>query len=135
MKRARQQDAAIAALVQHQDVTKAAAALGIRARTLAGWLENPEFGAAYRQRLSLSFDAALARLQLLADQAVTTLAAVMKDGSGKGAMARVAAATRTVELARLGSNAALLRRVQAIERAIADRKTVLSGGKVTEIRR
>ncbi len=131
MSRDRQQADAVAALLEHgADVAKAAAAIGVRPRTLATWLGDPQFAGTYRAALAAQYDAALQRLQVLAFEATNVLREIMRgQGDGKLAMSRMAAARHSLELShKLISSRDLARRLEALEKRIEDRERAVRGG-------
>lgn len=116
MSRTRQQTVAIDALIRHDgDVATAAAAIGVHAKTLAMWMQHPDFATAWRQALSMHFEKCLAQLQIASSEAVGTLKAIMRDGSGRGSMARMRACVEILELAQLGEKRDVLRRLERVE--------------------
>lgn len=66
-------DKAILALLSEPTLDLAAKKAGIGAATLARWLRNPDFQAAYRSARRRTFESGLSRLQGLIGHAVTTL--------------------------------------------------------------
>lgn len=71
--------AAILALLSTRAVEEAARVVGVSARTLFRWLEEPEFKAAYLEARRAAYSQSLARLSQMSSGAVTTLAKVMLD--------------------------------------------------------
>ncbi len=87
----RKTDAAIAALLQHGTVERAAESIQISAPTLWRWLKQPEFRESYRSARREATSRAVARLQHAAGSAVNTLLRVMTDHNAS-ASSRVRAA-------------------------------------------
>ena len=72
------QQQAIAALLQHSSIKKAAAACGVAEKTLRRWLRLPDFLAAWRAARQRTFEAAVAELERHALRAVRALARNLK---------------------------------------------------------
>ena len=120
MTKAGQYQAGIAALLELHDLPKAAAKLRVKPSTLAGWQQDPDFAAAYKAAILSKFELTLGLLQLAAEEAVGVLFTVMRDG--KGDADKLRAARHVIELARAASNRDVIRRLAAIESALAKRK-------------
>jgi hypothetical protein len=75
------QEAAIVALLTAPTIEEAAMWAGVGKRTLYRWLDIPDFNAAYRKAKRAAFSQALARLQLGAAAAATTILNIMSDES------------------------------------------------------
>jgi hypothetical protein len=69
----RQREQAIAALLTEKTVEDAASKARVSARTLKGWLADPDFAAAYRAARRQLVEGAVGRLQAAAGKAVDTL--------------------------------------------------------------
>jgi hypothetical protein len=80
-------ETAILALLTARNVEEAARTANVPPRTLYRWLQEPEFGAAYRKAKGSAFGQALARLQQGAGAAASTMLKIMVDNN-------VAASTR-----------------------------------------
>jgi hypothetical protein len=89
-KRARYEEAAIAALLTAPTITAAAAEIGIDEKTLRRWLDEPEFQAAYRRARQQVLESALSKLQAATGKAVDTLVKLL-DGDSPNAACRAAA--------------------------------------------
>jgi hypothetical protein len=87
----RKQQEAIVALISHRSIEEAARVVGIGTRTMFGWLQRPEFDAAYRGARRATFSQSIARLQQAAGAAVATLMKIMVDPNAPAA-SRVRAA-------------------------------------------
>ena len=72
---------AIAALLSHKTLEEAARAAGIGYNTLARWMKESEFEAAYREARRNAFCKSIERLQEASGAAVTTVLKIMLDGS------------------------------------------------------
>lgn len=112
MTRQRQQQQALVALID-----------GAPAKIQPSWLRDPEFAAEYRKALSARFERALGRLQLLSDAAIDSLEQVMRDGSGRGSMARVRAAREILDLGQVAERRDIMRRLDAVERRLGISQT------------
>jgi hypothetical protein len=91
-KLSRRQEATIAALLTETTHAAAAAKAGIGPATLRCWLHLPAFRTAYRRARRELVEAAVARMQAAAGQAVDTLLAVAKSGKKDGDRVRAAVA-------------------------------------------
>ena len=121
MTRGSQQQAAIGALIDLAgDIPKAAARLRIKPATLAAWLEDRAFAAAYKASLLASFENTLGRLQILSAEAVDTLLGLMRDS--KNDADRLRACRAVIELGRVAANREVLGRLRAVEAALKKRQ-------------
>ena len=84
-KLARKQEQAIAALLVHRTVEEAANAVGVSAKTLFRWQQQPEFREAYRQARRDAYSQCTARLQHASSAAVSTLLKVLVDPNARDA--------------------------------------------------
>ena len=75
----RQKEEAIAALLLHSTVEKAARAANLGTKTLVRWMKLPEFKEAYRQARHDAFSGTIARLQRASSASVVTLVEIMVD--------------------------------------------------------
>lgn len=121
MTRGSQQQAAIGALIDLAgDIPKAAARLRIKPATLAAWLEDRDFAAAYKASLLASFENTLGRLQIASKEAVDTLLGLMRDS--KGDADKLRACRAVIELGRIAANRDVLGRLQKVEAALRQRQ-------------
>jgi hypothetical protein len=65
----RKQEEAIAALLTHRSIDEAAKAVGISAKTLLRWQQEPRFAKAYREARRAAYSQSIARLQQAASAA------------------------------------------------------------------
>ncbi len=86
----------LTALLHHGAVRSAAKEAGVSEATVFRYLQDAEFQRRYRQARASVVDAAIALMQRLCSNAVTTLGSVMQD-TGAPASARVAAARTILE--------------------------------------
>jgi hypothetical protein len=77
-KLSRKQEAALVALLSEPTVRKAAAVVGVNEKTLREWMQDPGFAAAWRKARRKAFEAAIGRLQKLAERAAVTLGKNLK---------------------------------------------------------
>jgi hypothetical protein len=96
MRRNRQREQLILALLQQPGIEKAAAAVGISTVTAWRITKTPEFKEEYRQARREAFSQALGRLQQAAGAATSTLMKIMVDAAAP-AGSRVRAADRVLE--------------------------------------
>ena len=96
MRRNRQREQLILALLQQPGLEKAAAAVGISTVTAWRITKTPEFKEEYRQARREAFSQALGRLQQAAGAATSTLMKIMVDPNAP-AGSRVRAADRVLE--------------------------------------
>lgn len=96
-KLSRNQEKAIAALLNHSSIPEAAKSIGIGERTLFRWLKLDPFKSAYREARQEVVSQAIARIQAGMARAVTTLKAVMKNEDAP-ASARVSAAKAMLDM-------------------------------------
>lgn len=112
-----EQEAAVVALLNETSVARAAAACGVGERTLYRWLDEPQFGEAYRKARRENFKQAMGIAQKYAPTALGVLVTIATDprisaGARVSAAAHVARFSReSIELDDLAA------RVQALERA------------------
>ena len=97
----RKVEQAIATLMQHSSVEKAAAALGFSDVTLWRWMQKEDFQNAYRKARRDAFAQSIARLQHASNAAVATLLKVMVDKDAPAA-SRVRAAAHMLDNALRG---------------------------------
>ncbi len=81
MRRSRQREQLILALLQQPGIEKAAAAVGISSVTAWRISKTPEFKEAYRQARREAFSQSLGRLQQAAGAATSTLLKIMVDAT------------------------------------------------------
>ena len=96
MRRARQREQLILALLQQPGIEKAAAAVGISTVTAWRITKTPEFKEEYQQARREAFSQSLGRLQQAAGAATSTLMKIMVDASAP-AGSRVRAADCVLE--------------------------------------
>jgi hypothetical protein len=96
MRRNRQREQLILALLQQPGIEKAAAAVGISSVTAWRIMKTPEFKEEYRQARREAFTQSLGRLQQAAGAATSTLMKIMVDATAP-AGSRVRAADRVLE--------------------------------------
>ena len=96
MRRARQREQLILALLQQPGIEKAAAVVGISTVTAWRITKTPEFKEAYRQARRDAFTQSLGRLQQAAGAATSTLMKIMVDATAP-AGSRVRAADCVLE--------------------------------------
>ena len=94
----RKKEEAVLALLTQRNVEEAARAVGVTARTLYRWLQQPDFLAAYREAKRSAFSQAVARVQTMTTAAVSTLGKVMVDPAAPAA-SRVRAASSVLDFA------------------------------------
>ncbi len=75
----RKKEAAITALLTQRTTEDAARSVGIGPATLRRWQKDPEFDAAYREAVRLSYKQSLGRMHQASTAAVSTLLKVMVD--------------------------------------------------------
>jgi hypothetical protein len=98
MRRNRQREQLILALLQQPGIEKAAAAVGISTATAWRISKTPEFKEGYRQARREAFSQSLGRLQQAAGAATSTLMKIMVDATAP-AGSRVRAAACVLEYA------------------------------------
>ena len=91
-------EAAVAALLKHQTVERAAQAIQVNPKTLQAWTRIPEFEQAFRQACWDKFSQLVATFQHAAHFAVATLQNVLRNGTQPGA--RVSAANVVFKMTR-----------------------------------
>ena len=96
MRRNRQREQLILALLQQPGIEKAAAAVGISSVTAWRIMKTPEFKEEYRQARREAFTQSLGRLQQAAGAATSTLMKIMVDPTAPSG-SRVRAADRVLE--------------------------------------
>jgi hypothetical protein len=89
-------EAAIVELLSQRNVEESARAVGVGARTLYRWMNEPDFDAAYRAARRAAFSQSTARLQQMCTAAVTTLGRIMVDQNAPAA-SRVRAADSVLD--------------------------------------
>jgi AcrR family transcriptional regulator len=90
------QERAVVSLLSHATMRTAAKAVGVDEATLWRWLQDKDFHAAYMTARRETMQHAMARLQQISSEAVSTLREVMKDKTAKGSE-RVSAAKAIIE--------------------------------------
>jgi hypothetical protein len=75
----RKKEEAIAALLAHVKVEEAARSVGVTAKTLRRWMDDPEFDAAYSKARRQAYSHTVARLQQGSSAAATSLMKLMLD--------------------------------------------------------
>src|SRR5580700_10635022 len=75
----RKKEAAITALLTQRTAEDAARSVGIGPATLRRWQKEPEFDAAYREAIRLSYKQSIGRMHQASSAAVSTLLKVMVD--------------------------------------------------------
>src|SRR2546428_2492192 len=111
--KARKREQAIAALLAHPTITKAASMVGIGEKTLRRWLAAPGFQADYRAAREQAVRMAVGRLQGLPSVATETLERAMTCGTPT---TEVRAAVAVIEQAFRGADLLdLTERVAALE--------------------
>lgn len=125
-KLSRLQPQAIAALLAHPTVPKAAKACGVAASTLARWLQEPEFQRAYREAQRAVVDEAMRNIQAATVEAVATLRRNLKCknsfAENAAAQALIAHALKTVELRELQARIDALEQLLLTPAARGERK-------------
>ena len=101
-KLSRKQEQAIAALITHDTIAAAAAAVRISEVTLWRWQQLPEFQARYREARRAVIERSISTLQQSTTAAVTTLVSLMNDVN-VAANVRLYAATRVLDYALKGT--------------------------------
>lgn len=94
----RKQDQAIAALIACPSILDAARQSGVAVETLYRWLKLETFQTAYRDARRQVVQQAIVQVQQATGEAVTTLRAIMQDGTAP-ASARVSAAKTVLDTA------------------------------------
>ena len=116
------QGAAIAALLLHPTIAKAAEAAEIGERTLYTWLKEPAFKAAYREAQREAFKHSIALTQKYLPHAVQTLVKVMADDKAPHS-AKVSAASALMKYGRESIELDdVVGRVEKLEAAAAQEK-------------
>ena len=92
----KKKEEAIVALLTSRNVEEAAHLASVPARTLYRWLNERDFGAAYRRAQRAAFSQSTARIHQMASAAVTTLGKIMVDTAAPPA-SRVRAAGRILD--------------------------------------
>jgi hypothetical protein len=108
-------EAAIAALILHGDVAKAAQSVGLPRRTLAGWTRRPDFAEDWAAARRLSLTVAVSNLAETAAEAADVLKECLKAPKEAD---RIKAARAVLSFA--GQD--LLHRMEAMEKEISDLK-------------
>lgn len=113
------QEAAILALMNETTVTRAAETVGVDARSIYRWLEDPTFAAAFRRTRREAFAQAMSATQRYAGLAVHALAKVMTDANANP-QARVAAASALLKFSRESLELdAIVERIEQLEGEVA----------------
>jgi hypothetical protein len=100
-------------------VLRAAEQVGVDARSIYRWLEDPTFAAAFRRTRREAFAQAMSTTQRYAGLAVHSLAKVMSD-SNANPQARVAAATALLKFSRESLELdSLVERIEQLEGDVA----------------
>jgi molybdenum-dependent DNA-binding transcriptional regulator ModE len=114
----------LTALLHHGAVRAAAKEAGVSEATVFRYLQDAEFQRRYRQARASAVDAAIALMQRLCSNAVTTLGTVMHDAEAP-ASARVSAARTILEQSIGGVELTELRQeVEEIKQMLAEREGV-----------
>lgn len=114
---------AIAALLIHKSVEKAARAVGINPNTLLRWMKEPEFEAAWREARQSLHSQAISRLQDASLAAATTVLKIMLDSQAP-AGARLRAAEIVLEqTAKASDSEDLEDRVAKLDRKASFKKS------------
>ncbi len=112
----------LTALLHHGAVRSAAKEAGVSEATVFRYLQDAEFQRRYRQARASVVDAAIALMQRLCSNAVTTLDTVMHD-TGAPASARVSAARTILEQSMSAVELTELRQeVEEIKQMLAERE-------------
>ena len=82
----RKQEEAIAALLTHRGIEEAAKAVGISAKTLLRWMQQPEFAQKYREARRAAYSQSIARLQQASSAAAATFLKLMIDPNAPAAV-------------------------------------------------
>ncbi len=111
----------VAALLSNTSVRAAAQSAGVSTDTLFRRLREPSFSGILKEQRLRTYGVALARLQTAAEEAVSTLVAVMRDETASEP-ARVKAAVAVLELAASSTQpeAVDLRLMSPHERMLSD---------------
>jgi hypothetical protein len=100
-------------------VLRAAETVGVDARSIYRWLEDPTFAAAFRRTRREAFAQAMSTTQRYAGLAVNALAKVMTDANANP-QARVAAATALLKFSRESLEVdSLVERIEQLESEVA----------------
>jgi hypothetical protein len=114
------QQTALAELLLTGSQERAATRVGVTVRTVQRWQSDPAFTCVYLALRRQAVQAAFAYAQQSSQRAIATLNAIMEDGEAP-ASARVAAATRILELAAKALEVDdLLVRVEVLEQVTAE---------------
>jgi len=115
------QEQAILALMSESTVLRAAETVGVDARSIYRWLEDPTFAAAFRRTRREAFAQAMSTTQRYAGMAVHSLAKVMTDANANP-QARVAAATALLKFSRESIEVdSLVERIEQLEGEVASK--------------
>ena len=118
----RKKEAAILALLSQRNVEEAARTVGVGARTLYRWMNEPDFDAVYRAARRAAFSQSAARLQQMCTAAVSTLGKIMVDPNAPAA-SRVRAADSVL------NHAAKAIEIEDIETRVAALEQAAASGK------
>lgn len=128
--RLRQQ--AIAALITTPSVALAAKQSGVSQRSLARWMDDPQFAAEVQAARNELLSSAMERLKTAAYEAVGTLIEIAAN-SASSDMARVSASKTLIELAlRVGVIERLEERVSELERGGNEPESLTTAGRTID---
>jgi hypothetical protein len=114
-KLSRLQDQAVAALLQHATIGRAAEAVGVNEKTLRRWLALPDFRRAYLDHRRQVVDQAVALVQQMGGSAVLALGEALRH---EDVNARVRAAKIVLDMGRKGVELDdVMERLEALEAA------------------
>jgi hypothetical protein len=117
-----QQEKALLALLSEPTVKRAAEASGVPERTLYRWMDDAEFGRAYRQARRRAFSQAISLCQRYVPVALQTLARITADESAPHS-SRVSAASAVLKFGRDSIELDdLAERIGHLERQLGDRE-------------
>lgn len=110
------QNRALIALLTQPTREEAAKAAGITSKTLRGYLEDPEFQAAYKTALAELLEDATTQAKQSLNPALTALREITEDG-GQQAQARVSAARSLLEYSlKLTEQTDILEKLRELEK-------------------
>src|SRR5271169_130594 len=118
----RKKEAAVAALLTARNTEEAARAVGIGPATLRRWQKEPEFDAAYREAIRLSYKQSIGRMHQASSAAVSTLLKVMVDPTTPASTKVRAADSVLAHTAKAIETEDIEARVAALEKATNESK-------------
>ncbi len=122
------QERAIAALLAHPTVEKAADEVGVTRQTLHRWMGEAVFGDAFRKARRETFTHSVSMAQKYAPAALNSLASIMMDKAAPPS-ARVAASKAVLDFGREALELDdVVQRMEKIEADMAEREKAAAGG-------